>query len=213
MAHPATRSGIALVQRNADRGLPEISFEEAKRCNLLRATPDGNCAYHTFALFFNKRNASEVEVQQCKIHIGQQLLRWVLGADLDGMVDDMELDHIQIAKLMKFDLFESFADGRIVWAKDASRKQRLAISKTIGWARRNVQDRVAREWFAIPWLAVAATTLNCNIAVWEPVEGGRLRLYENGHEVGLFIEDERENRFMHMVYSSNAGGGGLFRTT
>lgn len=56
----------------------------------------------------------------------------VLGADLDDMVDDRELDQIQLAKLMKFGLSESSADGHIAWAKDASRKQRLDHSKTAG---------------------------------------------------------------------------------
>lgn len=210
VSHPAARAGTNLVRRNADRGLPHISFDDAKRCQLVRATADGNCAYHAFSLFFNERNATEDEVQQCKKRLEEHVLQWVVGTSPDGhaFVDDRELDQQQKAKLMKLGLFESFVGGCISWARDTSKQERSAKSKTIGWARSNVKDRIASEWLAIPWLAIAAKTFQCNIAVWEAAEGGKLRVYENGCEVGLFLEN-REARFMHMVYNSNAGGGDL----
>lgn len=44
MSQPATCAGKALAQGNADRGLAENLFEEAQCCQLVGATPDGDCA-------------------------------------------------------------------------------------------------------------------------------------------------------------------------
>lgn len=54
----------------------------------------------------------------------------------------------------------------------------------------HVKDRFASEFLAIPWLAIAAKMLECSTVVWEPVDGGKLRVYENGGEVSLYLEKQ-----------------------
>lgn len=71
----------------------------------------------------------------------------------------------------------------MMWARDTNTQESSPKGKTAGWVRIDVKDRITSEWFAIPLLAFASGIFQCNIAIWEPADGRKLRLYKNGYEV------------------------------
>ncbi|CAN0116575.1 unnamed protein product, partial [Pylaiella littoralis] len=52
-------------------------------------------------------------------------------------------------------------------------------------------------------MALVAAIEEKNIAVWEAKDGGGIRLYQNGHETGLFIGNSEDiGEFVHLLYSN-----------